>query len=229
MARRWIVWFPMLTLALAGCLSDDVDRYGRNRRTAIPPRDKLPKGSLETASRVDSIGRQIRAANPDITVDTLFLTIGAPAVTAFHRGTTEIYVSDGLVQRCKTDGELAAVLCNELAKIMVEAQAQGKLKPPPEQERPFTPQIHRDGDPDQTHLAEQAFFEQRNRRRRPVDAPPEQDPNVLARDYLTKAGFSAEDLSKASVLIRQAESNPAFNQIISSPRSGDLGIPNRPK
>jgi predicted Zn-dependent protease len=216
-----------MVCGISGCLTADTDRFGRTSKTAIPPRDKLPKGSLEAASRVDSIGRQIRGANPDISVDPLFLTIGSPSVTAFHRGTTEIYVSDGVVQRCKTDGELAAVLCNELAKMTVEAQAQGKTKPPPERERPFTPSLHRGGDPDQTQLAEQALFERQNPRRRPVDAPVELDPGVLAKDYLTKAGFAADDLAKAGTLIRQAEANPSFNQIL-APRSEGLGIPKQP-
>ena len=235
MTRRWLFGLSIVTFGISGCLSNDVDQWGRARKTAIPSRENLPKGSLEAASRVDSIGGQILAANPDITVRPLFLTIGAPAVTAFHRGTTEVYVSDGLVQRCKTDGELAAVLCNELAKMMVEAQAQGKVKPPPERDPPFTPRIHNDvagsqSDPDQTHLAEQALFEKQNPRRRPVNLPPEQDPNVLARGFLTKSGFTADDLSKASVLIRQAEANPAYNQIITTPRSSEsLGIPNSRK
>jgi hypothetical protein len=225
--RRQLCSLALLAIGFSGCLSDDADRFGRSSKTAIPPREKLPKGSLEAASRVDSIGRQIRAANPDITVDALFLTIGVPSVTAFHRGTTEVYVSDGVVQRCVTDGELAAVLCNELAKMMVEAQAQGKVKPPPERERPYTPGLHRDGDPDQTQLAEQAIFEKQNPRRRPVNAPPEMDPSVLAKGYLTKAGFAEDDLAKAATLIRQAESNPAFNQIM-APRGNALGIPKQP-
>lgn len=224
MTRRRLCCITLLAFGISGCLTDGKDPFGRASRTPIPAREKLPKGSLEAASRVDSIGRQIRAANPDISVDPLFLTIGVPSVTAFHRGTTEVYVSDGVVERCKTDGELAAVLCNELARMMVEAQAQGKVKPPPERERPYTPGLHRDGDPDQTHLAEQAIFEKQNPRRRPVNAQPEMDPNVLAKGFLTKAGFAEDDLAKVSTLIRQAEANPAFNQI-SVPRSNLMGIP----
>jgi hypothetical protein len=160
-------------------------------------------------------------SNPDITVDALFLTI-APAVTAFHRGTTEI-CKRWLVQRCKTDGELAAVLCNELAKMTVEAQAWGK----PAAARAAIahspqPAPRRRSRSDPTGRTSDL---RKELTRRPVETPPEQDPNALARDFLTKAGFSADDLTKASVLIRQAESNPAFNQMITSPRSGGLGIP----
>lgn len=221
MSRRWII--ALLPLAIVGCLSEETDRFGRAKQTAIPPLEKLPKGSLEAASRVDDVGQQLRRANADIPAELLFLTIGSPQVTTFHRGTTEVYVSDGVVQRCASDGELAAVLANELAKLTIEAQSQGRVKRPPERERPFTPQIHRDGDPDMTQLAEQANYEKQNPRRRPVDAPPELAPNKLAREFLTKAGFSADDLAKAAPLIRQAESNPAFNQMV-APRNS-LGIP----
>lgn len=226
MSRRYFVLLPALCFVICGCLSDDSDPFGRSQKTAIPPREKLPKGSLEAASRVDAVGRQIVKANPEITDSLLFLSIGAPEVSAFHRGTTEIYVSDGLVQRCKTDGELAAVLCNELGKMMVEAQAQGKVKPPPERERPYTLTFDREGDPDRTQLAEQAVYERQNPRRPTSASSPEQDPAMLARGYLTKAGFAADDLSKAATLIRQAESNPAFNQMV-SPRAESLAIPKR--
>lgn len=227
MTPRRLACSLLLVCGISGCLTENTDRFGRFGKTPIPPNDKLPKGSLEAASRVDALGRQIIASNPDLSVNPLFMTIGVPQVTAFHRGVTDIYVSDGVVQRCKTDGELAAVLCNELAKMMLEAEAQGRTKPAPERDRPYTPNLHRDGDPDQTQLAEQAIFEKSNPRRRPVNAPPEKDPAELARGYLTKAGFAADDLANAATLIRQAESNPNFNQIL-GPRTDSLGIP-RPR
>ena len=84
------------------------------------------------------------------------------------------------------------------------------------------------GDPTQTYLAEQANFEKRNPRARAAAiAPISQDPNVLARDYLTKSGFSIDDLTRVTPLLRLAEANPEFEKrLTGSGGNAGLGIPN---
>ena len=78
--------------------------------------------STDTAARVDTMGRRILAANPGIGGKPMFTTIGAPQSEVFHRGMTDVFVTEGLVREC-TDEQLAAVLCLELAKMVREREA----------------------------------------------------------------------------------------------------------
>src|SRR4051794_883071 len=81
-----------------------------------PTPPKLPAASLEAASRVDAVGRQIVAANPQTGlfsrttgVAVRFTTIGGDAggnpntPEVFHRGTSELYITESLVKQCATD------------------------------------------------------------------------------------------------------------------------------
>jgi hypothetical protein len=222
-------YLAVALLGLSGCLWDDPHpgsaRFGANGN--VPSRDKLPPAPVQESSRVDSLGRQILAANPDLTIRPMFLAVGTPKVSAFHRGTTELYVSSGLVNKCASDAELAAVLCSELGKMVAENQPQRRLA---DREPPFAPRIGNDavggsGDPDQTRRAEQAMWEQRNPRRPDSRVPTTAEPTILATAYLTKAGFSADDLTKVGPLLRQAESEPIFEQQLTAPRTNGLGIP----
>ncbi|MCE9531369.1 MAG: hypothetical protein K8T89_09655 [Planctomycetes bacterium] len=225
-------FLALFALMGSGCLWDDPDtgsnRFGATRKASLPPREKLPPGSLQAATQVDTIGAKILAANPDLGVRPMFLVIGAPALKIDHRGTTELYVSDGLVHKCKSDDELAAILCAELGKMVSEAQAQGPGRNPTNRDIPLAPRVGSDsvgGDPDRTRQAEQAYYEQKNPHRSGIPVPAVQDPNDLARGYLIKAGFNADELKRVAPLMRQAEANPDFDRLITAPRNG-LGMPN---
>src|SRR5262245_41303759 len=117
MRRYRIAVWGACGLAAAGCFSFDEPRtddfFIRAQSPKAPP--TLSPGSTEAAARVDTIGRGILAANPTIGAKPLFRTIGAPRPEIFHRGTEDVYVTEGLVRLCETDGQLAAVLCAELA------------------------------------------------------------------------------------------------------------------
>jgi hypothetical protein len=109
-------WAAVTTLAVAGCFGPDgpgTDVAFRRPELTSPPPATAP-ASTEVAARVDSIGRSIAAANPQAGIrpqSLRFTTIGSPQVEVFHRGATEIFVTEGLVRQCATDGLLAAGLC----------------------------------------------------------------------------------------------------------------------
>ncbi len=84
---------------------------------------KMPPASLAVAERVENLGRKILAQNTFTGIDPLFFTIGAKESMLFHRGTEQLYISEGLVEKCKTDAELAAVLCSELGQMVAETRA----------------------------------------------------------------------------------------------------------
>src|SRR5262249_58343596 len=124
---------------------------------AAPPvtQASYAPAGLDTAARVDTLGRSILAANPQIGVRPMFRTIGAPQPEIFHQGTAEIKITEGLVRQCRSDAELAVVLCYELGKMVSERES---LARPwnRTQERELPPDVRFPGDngADRTNLAE---------------------------------------------------------------------------
>ena len=165
------------------------------------PQPKFAPASLQTAQRVEELGRRIIAQNTFTGIEPIFHTIGVPESVLFHRGTAELYVSEGLVTRCKTDGELAAVLCAELGQMMGEkrfARNVGRDKEP-------IPDIALPGGGtggfDGTRAAELAA-QKTMPRTAPVDSP---DAAKLAKDLLRGAGFEPGELDRAEPLLKQSD------------------------
>jgi hypothetical protein len=172
--------------------------------------------SRDLALRVDRVGKDVLAANPQIGLRPLFATIGAPKEEVFHQGTGTIWVTEGLVKLCQGDGQLAALLCVELGKMVSEREA---LASPqmrnPEHRPPMDMPIGNAGQfsaPDLTRMAELAPYD-RERQRAAKRLPPP-DPNVLARGYLEKAGFAKTELEAVAPLLGAAERNCALEKQI---------------
>ncbi|MCI0681817.1 MAG: hypothetical protein L0Y71_06910 [Gemmataceae bacterium] len=163
------------------------------------------------ALKVDSVGRKLLAANQELGLKTtLFAAIGnTPRPEIFHTGPRMVWVTDGLVRRCATEGELAAVLALELGKIVAdrEAAATPQMRDP-DRLPPIQVPIGNAGhvtNPDLVHQVELANFEkERPKKRRPLPRP---DPQHLARGYLEKAGYRAADLDTVQPLLQAAEQN----------------------
>ncbi len=181
----------------------------------------------EISARVDQVGRKILAANPQIGVKPLFATIGSPSPEVFHQGTTMVFITMGLVQQCKTEAQLAAILSRELGKMVSEREARTSAGTrDPERLPPVDVPIGQAGmssftsGADLTHMAEVGRFENSHPRRRgPLPAP---DPMALARIYLEKAGYREADLEFARPLLDAAEKNAGLEkQLGGRPRQGD--------
>jgi hypothetical protein len=217
---RRIRWAAVGCLAVAGCTHFDDASRGY-----IPPRPDMPTpppavapASTEVAARVDAVGRRILAANPINGLDTRtvrFVTVGAPQAEVFHRGTADIFITEGLVKQCTTDGQLAAILSLELGKLVSDREA---VTPSairqPERTPPIDTGLNRDIGwgvaPDQTRLRELADFD-RNRKAQQQPAPPP-DPAGLARLYLVRAGYHDTDLQAAGPLLQQAQGNAGLEK-----------------
>jgi hypothetical protein len=179
-----------------------------DNRVKTPDPSKYPQPNLQVAERVEGVGRRIVAQNTFTGLDPLFHTLGVKEPLLFHRGAGELFVSEGLVVRCKTDAELAAVLCSELGQMMAEQQAARRVgrntDPIPDVSFPGSTDAGGIAG-DQTRLAELAYHEKRYGRRQvgKTDAPPG-NPEQLARDLLKGAGFEPGELDRAEPLIREA-------------------------
>jgi hypothetical protein len=226
---RHVRWAAVGCFAAAGCLGFDEPSTGSVFRRAQPPAPptNVAPASTEAAARVDALGRRIIAANRHAGIDPrslMFLTIGAPQPEIFHRGTNDIYITEGLVRQCATDGQLAAVLCIEVGKMVSEREA---LTPTsvrqPERLPPIDPRVGTDAvggiGPDQTRLRELADLDKERRERRQTLPPP--DPRALARVYLLRTGYHDDDLAAAEPLLQAARSNSAFEKQMSAPGAPD--------
>jgi hypothetical protein len=170
----------------------------------------------KTAKHVIAVGQKIVLDNPQMGLRPMFLTTGVPQPEIFHKGIgglngCQVVVSEGLVQRCRTDGQLAAVLCNELGKVIAEREAQAT----PEQ-RQGSPSLPPDtavgndvggtfGPSDGTRRMELARIEQLRCKSNTVLPMP--SPGLLAEQYLKRAGFSAGELAQVQPLLAEADKN----------------------
>jgi hypothetical protein len=226
MDRRALPFLLVVSLA-AGCVSDGAGTllvsdspFGAPVLTPQATQTTFAPATTEIAARVDLLGRNLVAANSEIGARPLFRTIGAPQPEIFHRGTAEIYISEGLVKQCAGDGQLAALLCHELGQMVSEREAvaaprawQAPLEPPPEV-RVGNDNGGLSAAPDLTRQAELAKYRPPGRRQSP---PPPPDPDALARGYLQKAGYAVTDLDAAAPLFRAAAANATLEKQVITP------------
>jgi hypothetical protein len=219
----------LLTPALftIGCFSPDSqltlvpqNPFGQASPAQTTTRASLAPASLESAARVDRVGTQIALANKKyLGFQPRWSTIGAPQPEIFHRGTTEVLITEGLAKQCTTDGQLAAVLCQELGKMRAEiemlAGTQVPERVPPMQVAGIGGDFGGFGSPDQLHRAEVGKYDEERRQKIASFRPP--DPRVLASAYLTRAGFAAGELDSAAPLLNSAGENGAFARQILTP------------
>jgi hypothetical protein len=227
---------PLVGLVLlAGCLGDErkpllvspgVTPPGHVVQTPDILRVAHSAPATEALTKqVDAVGQKVIHANPQSALRPRFCAVGAPKPEIFHQveGASFqhccVYVSEGLVRRCKTEGQLAAVLAHEVGKIVAEREA---LVPASvrlmDQRRPPDVPVGNDsrglfGSPDGTRYVEQAKLDQY--RQHPNDPPPPPpSPDVLARSYLGRAGFAPADLDDVAGLLQQAEENSTVERLM---------------
>jgi hypothetical protein len=218
---------------LGGALgaSSDPRTSGRSApsdsRIALSPTGPVKQTSArpaaaESAARVDLLGRKILASNPQIGMKPQFMVIGSPQPEIFHKKNEALFITEGLVKQCKTEGELAAVLCHELGKMVSDREVQmgpqvwNPRRLPPPEVRIGNDSPGSFNTPDRTGLAELANFERDRRQVTPPPSPPP-DPDLLARGYLQKAGFFEADWKAAQPHLQAAGANMNFEKQIAKP------------
>jgi hypothetical protein len=173
----------------------------------VPVKAAFSPASTEMVLRVDVVRRTVLAANPKLTVRPVAAVSGLPHLEIFHQGTQLIHLTEGLVKRCKNDGELAALLCLELGKMVSERESlSGPRGQSAEGGLPIDVPMGNAGQPgatDQVALAELAKHESRRKRTASRRAP--LDPYVLAAEYLEKAGYQRAALDAVAPLLEAAD------------------------
>jgi hypothetical protein len=233
--------FPLVLLAVtvsaAGCLTDEphtlvssATGLSPSHTVLMPPPDSSVKGTEASARRVGEIGRQVLEANPQIGLRPVFSTIGAEQTEVFHRGPSstveasapqgsQVFVSEGLIKQCRTDGQLAAVLAYEMGRLVAEREslASPSARRPDPVPPPAVP-VGNDsggafGSPDGTRMMELAKID--HLRHHPGSPPPPPpDPLVLARGYLKRAGYPSTDLDDVMPLIEKADQSTTLERTV---------------
>lgn len=222
-------------LLLVGCWQsnywDRTDGINPRNEPIRIPKD-MPPAPTETASRVYAVGQDILAKNPHLSLRPLFTAIGTSEETVFHSGFSVVYISEGLVRKCKTDAELAGILCIELGKMVSEREVQITAENRDDERGPLMAPRMPDvvgGNlaADMTQQAELAQYQKERPKKRPGNPVPPPDPHELAVNFYTKAGYSAEELSRVEPLLRTADRNPKFEKQLNSglPADSGRGIP----
>jgi Peptidase family M48 len=196
--------------AIAGC---DDNRFFRGARNLVNKPVAVPdmkEPSLAAAARVDQMGRQILSANIFCGADTSFQTIGNREPLLFHRGQESVFISDSLVDKCKTDEELAAVLCHELGRMIAEKRNAARMGyAEPLANITQTNNGEMGGiTGDQFRLAELAAIEKRTPKKT-VDRilAETTDPRKIAIDLLKTTGFDESHYKSSESLLRGLNKN----------------------
>lgn len=236
MTARIVVLMFGLMLAAAGCLSNDnklptvsANAFGKVSRTQTASFKPAPPATQETALRVDRVGKQIVNANPRINQKVVFMTLGVSHEEIFHqtqKDVSTIFITEEMVKQCKSDGELAAVLSEELGKMVSEQMVQVR---PARNPIPATlllnPPIGSDiggtfGSADRTNDMIAARFDaewRQSRQALPSTPPP---PEVLARTYLNGAGYDPKMLDNVKTLLRKADKQSSVELSMTGKQSG---------
>lgn len=188
-------------LGLAAALAGTVAPAGCRFLTlfGVPQSPDAAAASLPDAQRVENLGRRIITQNTFTGLEPFFHTIGIPEPALYHRGTAELFISSGLVRQCKTDEELAAVLCTELAVMVAEKRA--------------AVAAGRDGDSIVTGTPEAqtgTAVGAASKRAIPNGPPPGRD--ELARQLLHGAGFDPTALVRADAIVKTSARGDALEK-----------------
>jgi hypothetical protein len=205
--------FGFAALALStGCVSTEAQTDGRTLQgvpIATPDPAKVNPASLKTAERVQTLGQRIIDQNTFTGLVPLFHTLGIPDPVLFHRGPDELFISESLVSRCKTEEQLAAVLCSELGAMMAEKRSAKNVGVD-------LVSVREDAQPHPLGEGEVASAEAAPTVK-PKETTPSRNANELARDLLRGSGFEEAELAKHADLLKDVNRNLSLGRQIAGP------------
>jgi hypothetical protein len=207
---RVAILVPVACLALCGCLWDDLERDKpkiHNQKIDTP---QMTEASIESAARVDQVGRLLVGQNPFLGIEPVFQTFGLSEPEIWHPDFHGVFISEGLVKQCATDEELAAVLASELAKMVEEQKVAAgfrKAEPmqlPPESNIPGTIASHNHD------LGIQAMADQKLGQPKRGAAPLEKAVEQKTEEILKSAGYETKLIAQVRPLLEQSKKNRAL-------------------
>jgi len=173
-----------------------------------------------TVARVEQTAQRILNANPELKLNPRLHVVGGTGLEITHHGPGKIVITEGLVNRCQTEGQLAALLSMELGHMAAEQEERAALQTPSHQDQAMmNPMIGPDRNVfepwRETELHRQGYG-----RRQPRMLARPLDPILAARQYLTRAGYPESDLAAVGWL-----KNPHASPPSASPPAVPTGQP----
>jgi hypothetical protein len=224
-------------LLLAGCLPTLPEEPATQQVASTPfspPRGPMPTrvnyapASQETSFRVVLIKDKLIGDNPQVGIKPNVIAIGSADPEIFHVGMNQIYITEGLVRQCQSEGQLAAILAFELGRMIAEREAtvSDEVRQP-ERQLPIQLPIGSNGDSrdrDPTYYIELARHEKLYPKHPPKLARP--NPQLIAREVLDRAGYQRTDLDSATPILQNAERYQILeNQFRGTTKQGDWKAP----
>jgi predicted Zn-dependent protease len=199
-----------LAFGFAGCLGSQLEKNSvvTSRDQAKAP--KVSPASLQVAGRVDELAHRVIDQNTFTGIEPVVTVIGVPDAVLFHRGPSQLFISEGLVKKCKTDAELAAVLCSELGQMMSQKRAGVRVG----RDRDANPAPAPPEDANGVVEAERALQQRRAKERLAKD---QSDANQLARQLLKGAGFDPAELDRVDKMVKQSDRGEAIKKQMNGP------------
>lgn len=176
--------------------------------------------SVEASARVENLGRELLAATPFLGIDPGFQCIGVADAELFHRDSTGVFITEGVVRRCQSDAELSAVLAIELSEMVAEhrlVQVRHLPSPTPLGGMSRKPDGSTDFDP--AREIELAQFEKNYRKPITEKLFHTVEPEKIAEELLTNAGIDTKYLKQVQPLIKEARRNSKFAKQFSNSRN----------
>lgn len=208
MDRRAAAGFTLGLALVCGCAHDGAFNVEKllGWDDGKPSAPTVAAASLQTSERVDTLGRRIVAQNPFCGIEPLFNTIGLKETVLFHDGPSMLYVSEGLAVQCKTEPELAAVLCCELGKMVAEKRRAATVGKDRDSIRNVSLPDGGGFDAGQT---EELARKDAAKRKYSSD---ETNAEAIAKGLMSGAGYDPAALEQVRPLLRQSERGEAIRK-----------------
>ena len=189
----------LTALAAAGCNVGEFLRGEDGTSVANKPVDlsAYPAARPESSARVHELGEALLAQSPFLGVEPVFYVVGRPEPEVHHADGLGLLVTQGLVDACKTDEELTAVLALELGKMSAEARSAKRLgvDAAPDVGRGSSANGSAGGGPDDVQLRNEAIYQQVTKKR--AKAEPAQDALAIAEQIADNAALPRAALTAA--------------------------------
>jgi hypothetical protein len=224
MSRHNAIGTLLLLGLLPGCLQTGQialippSPFGEGASATLPASagPAAPAATTEASMNVARVGLKVLSANPDLGLHPYFITIGGEAAKPelFHSGEDKVFITETLARQCTTEGQLAALLSTELARIVSERGAR-RFSGAADNGPPPAVAVGNDyggafGPADGTRMMELAKYE-RKRTQGGGSVKP-QAPEALAKTYLQQAGYNPADLEAVAGLLHTAAANSRFEK-----------------
>jgi hypothetical protein len=207
-----------LAFGLAGCCSDCCKDCGLrslisdSKKPGEVATPQLAAASVEASKRVHKIGSQLLAGNTAMGLEITFQTVGnfsEPEI--FHPDSHGVFITESLVNLCKTDDQLAAVLATELGQMVSEQRNRERMRMvEPIPTIAGGPKLDGSTDYDPGRDMELARYEKDRRKPTETSTGQTANPKTISENILKDSKIDPGCLTSVSPMLKEAKRNHAL-------------------